>query len=216
MYGAMRERAPASTQITGISAAILITALLGYALANGLHLDITRMVEKTITFTPLIEEKIQPEPRKDILLDGSADERLPIPTLLPPTDKFEVEPDRIIGRTDTSPVVGSGTESGTGNATVPAPVRTRPSLLTRDPPPYPAAAKRRQAEGDTSLEVCVSAAGRVTSASLAGSSGHSDLDDAALKWIRNGRFTPGELDGVAQSVCGHNVIYEWNLEIIRK
>lgn len=216
MYGAMRERAPASTQITGAAAAILMTALLAYGLANGLHLDIARMVEKTITFTPLEEKKVEPEPRKDIAFDASADARLPIPTLLPPTTVFEVQPDSITGSTDTGPVAGTGKDTGIGNATVPAPVRTRPFLLTREPPPYPAAAIRRQSQGITSLEVCVSAAGRVTSARIAGSSGHADLDNAALKWMRDGRFTPGKLDGVAQSVCGHNVDYEWNLKTIRK
>ncbi len=62
------------------------------------------MVEKVTTFTPLEEKKVETEPRKDIALDASADVRLPIPTLLPPTTVFEAEPDSITGSTDTGPV----------------------------------------------------------------------------------------------------------------
>ena len=56
----------------------------------------------------------------------------------------------------------------------------------------------------------------VTSATIISGSGHAVLDNAALKWVRSARFTPGKLDGVPQLVCGHNVIYEWNLEDARK
>ena len=75
---------------------------------------------------------------------------------------------------------------------------------------------RANEQGVSTLDVCVDARGRVSSATLAASSGHTTLDSAALKWVRSARFTPGKLDGVAQSVCGHTVVYEWNLEDARK
>ncbi|HOY78630.1 MAG TPA: energy transducer TonB, partial [Hyphomonadaceae bacterium] len=111
------------------------------------------------------------------------------------------------------PVERTGPATGTGASVVPslAPVRSRPVLLKQSPPDYPASAIRANEQGNSAISVCVDARGRVSSASLANSSGSTTLDNAALKWVRNARFTPGKLDGVAQSVCGHTVVYEWNL-----
>jgi TonB family protein len=40
------------------------------------------------------------------------------------------------------------------------------------------------------LDVCIAANGRVTSGSIASSSGYPRLDDAALKWLKDQRFAP--------------------------
>jgi protein TonB len=50
-------------------------------------------------------------------------------------------------------------------------------------PPYPAFAKAKGLTGTVSLSVRVSAAGDVTSASVAGSSGSSELDSYAASWV---------------------------------
>jgi TonB family protein len=215
MYGAVRERARTSTQITGLSVAILTTALVGYALANGFVVNIARIIDTTITFTPLVEKVVPDEPdkREANTLDTSID-RLVIPTPLPPTDTFEVDKEVIIGTTETGP--RPGPVASAGNAVIPKPARIRPVLIKDDPPPYPPSEIRKKNEGDTALEVCIAANGRVTSASISASSGHPVLDTAALKWVRDARFTPGKLDGVAQAVCGHGVTYEWNLADVRK
>ncbi len=84
-----------------------------------------------------------------------------------------------------------------------------------DKPPYPAAAIRAREEGTTGLSLCIDASGHVSSASVAKSSGHSRLDDAALAWVRGARFAPATLDGAAQAVCGHTVQYVWNLKTVR-
>jgi protein TonB len=93
----------------------------------------------------------------------------------------------------------------------PAIPSTTPKLIAGDKPDYPSAAKRAGEHGTTHLRVCVNSGGRVTNVSVAGSSGSSRLDDAALKWIRGERFRPGTVNGVAQDVCGYSVYYEWNL-----
>ncbi|MEQ1783970.1 MAG: TonB family protein, partial [Hyphomonadaceae bacterium] len=73
----------------------------------------------------------------------------------------------------------------------PAPVsQIRPKLISGDKPEYPSAARRAGEQGTTHLKVCVSSGGRVTSVSIAGSSGSPRLDDAAAKWLRGERFTP--------------------------
>lgn len=89
--------------------------------------------------------------------------------------------------------------------------RTAPKLRAGDKPAYPSASLRANEQGTTGLDVCVNAQGRVTSVSVVKSSGFARLDDAAAKWLRGERFTPGTVGGVAQSVCGHSVTYEWNL-----
>lgn len=97
-------------------------------------------------------------------------------------------------------------------AAPPAPVsQTTPKLIAGDKPDYPSASRRAGEQGTTKLQVCVNSGGRVTSVSVAGSSGFARLDDAAAKWIRGERFAPGKINGVAQDVCGYNVYYEWTL-----
>lgn len=211
MYGAMRERAPNSTRIAGVSVALLMTAAVGYALATGFIGGVAKFIESPLTFTPLAEDRVPVEqPKSDLPMSTDP---LPIPPTKIPDDVFvpddtsgiKTPPVDIRGLVDAGPVGG-----GTG-ATA-SPVRTRPALITRAPPPYPAADVRKQNEGITGLKVCVNASGRVTSANVGSSSGHTTLDNAALKWVRDARFTPAKSDGVAQSVCGHDVFYEWKLE----
>jgi protein TonB len=79
-------------------------------------------------------------------------------------------------------------------------------------PNYPPGDIRANHQGTSSLEVCLDTAGRVTSANLASSSGYASLDQAALKWVRDRKFTPAKLDGRPQPICGHPVVYEWRLD----
>lgn len=211
MYGAMREHAPNSTRMAGLGAALLMTAAVGYALANGFIGNVAKMIDTSLTFTPIVEEKtVVVEKKQEFDVDVEAPvTRIPISV---PRDTFDTDDEGIIvppaetrGRVEAGPV-GGGTER------LASPVRTRPALLTRNPPPYPASDVRRQNTGTTGLKVCLDASGRVTSANIASTSGHETLDSAALKWVRNARFTPAKSNGVAEAVCGHDVIYEWKLE----
>ncbi len=216
MYGAMREHAPNSTRMAGLGAALLMTAAVGYALANGFIGHVAKFIETPLTFTPLAEEKTVVEERKpDFATDGAAPDK-PIELAIP-KDIFIAEEGEEAIRTapgDERGLIDVGPVSG-GTDRMASPVRTRPALITRTPPPYPAADIRKQNEGVTGLKVCVDASGRVTAANIASTSGHETLDNAALKWVRATRFTPAKSDGVAQSVCGHDVIYEWKLENAR-
>ena len=90
-----------------------------------------------------------------------------------------------------------------------------PKLRPGQKPDYPALAIRAQEQGTTQLEVCVTDKGRVQSVTVAATSGSPRLDEAAAKWIRNEKFSPGSLGGVAQPMCGHKVAYQWNLKDAR-
>lgn len=63
------------------------------------------------------------------------------------------------------------------------------------PPVYPLAARRQGIEGRVILDVAVDAEGRAIEVTVATSSGSRLLDEAALKAVRNWRFTPASLGG---------------------
>jgi len=211
MYGALRKRAYTSSQIAGLSAAVLVTTLAGYALANGFATDLTRIIERPITFTPMIEDHLpdQPEQRD---LPVSDTPPLPIPEPLGPSGVFTIKDVDFITPRPLAP------SPAADPIAKPAPksVRTRPVLLPQAAPPYPSTAIRHNEQGLSKLEICVDTRGRVSAASIAASSGSEVLDNAALKWVRSARFSPGKLDGAPQSVCGHTIVYEWKLEDARR
>lgn len=64
-------------------------------------------------------------------------------------------------------------------------------------PEYPALARRRQQEGTVILEVLVTSEGTVGSLTVHQSSGHSLLDEAALKGVKGWRFEPGRRGATA-------------------
>ena len=66
------------------------------------------------------------------------------------------------------------------------------------PPQYPAIAVRRGWHGRVLVRALVDAAGRPTRVELAESSGHGDLDDAALAAVRGWRFKPATRGGTPE------------------
>lgn len=62
-------------------------------------------------------------------------------------------------------------------------------------PSYPMQARRRGLQGTVMLKVLVDAGGSVADVRLAGSSGHSILDRAAMNAVRSWSFTPGMSGG---------------------
>jgi protein TonB len=68
-------------------------------------------------------------------------------------------------------------------------------VLNWSEPPYPATARQQGIEGTVVLRVTVDARGRLGSASVAKSSGHSALDDTAATHVRSLRFSPALKDG---------------------
>ncbi|MGB7406020.1 MAG: TonB family protein [Pacificimonas sp.] len=73
-----------------------------------------------------------------------------------------------------------------------------PRFMARFQPPYPSASRRLEEQGTVLVDVQIDADGRVTSASIATSSGYRRLDEAALRQAeRRWRFVPAMRDGVA-------------------
>ena len=85
-------------------------------------------------------------------------------------------------------------------------VRVAPKLDLRRSPStdefYPASARRAEIQGVTTVRICVGPDGRVSGdPSVSNSSGTASLDEAAVKWARRARFTPGTEDGTAAEMC---------------
>ena len=64
------------------------------------------------------------------------------------------------------------------------------------PPTYPAAAKRKNQQGQVLLEVRLDAAGRQQGLQIVKSSGISSLDQAALTAVKNWQFIPETVNGL--------------------
>ena len=153
----------------------------------------------------------EPPPVEKVLADDfstTVDAPKPPPPTLPDKE-FTAEKKSVIA---VDPVQPPPVDPGAKVAPPPRDVvRGLPRMLVKDKPEYPPIAIRKHLEGVTGLDVCVDPKGRVTSVSLASSSGHDVLDQAALKWVHGMRFAPGVVDGQATAMCGARVLYEWKI-----
>ena len=80
-------------------------------------------------------------------------------------------------------------------ATVPVSVKASPLYAKNPKPEYPSLARRRNWQGTVILSVSVSAKGWVNSATIETSSGHTLLDNSALKTVASWQFLPGTESG---------------------
>ncbi|HEV7693446.1 MAG TPA: energy transducer TonB, partial [Hyphomonadaceae bacterium] len=194
--------------MTGVSAMVLGLMLAGYAFANGLGAGIVEALAPPMVVVTL-QDDVRPPPERHETETLSTTVVAPEPP--PPTI-----PDQNFTAEKKSPIEGDATkppvDPGAGVTPPPRSVtRALPKLAAKDKPEYPPSAIRGHKEGTTGLDVCVDARGRATSVSLASSSGHEILDQAAIKWVRTTRFAPGTLDGQAAAMCGARVFYEWKI-----
>ena len=72
-----------------------------------------------------------------------------------------------------------------------------PYALNRIVPTYPRAARRRGHEGCVEVEIVVTEDGSVTEEHVVASSGHAELDKAAMEAVRTARFAPATETGLA-------------------
>lgn len=197
----------------GIVSAAVLTLGAGWVFSEGIRQDIFPTLEKR-TELVMIEQKEEPLPLPVKKEEPPPEVKVEVPELVAPPDPPIIPEDPVI----TAP---PAPEAPVAPPPEPGPVstagsdRVAPKLQASAKPAYPAASIRAAEQGTTHLEVCVTDKGRVQSVSVVESSGYPRLDDAAAKWLRNERFTPGKVGGVPQPVCGHDVFYQWDLEDAR-
>ncbi len=75
--------------------------------------------------------------------------------------------------------------------------------LVQPNPAYPTRSRRAGEQGTATIRVLVDVTGRPAQVSLASSSGHADLDQAALSAVRAAQFRPYVEGGLAQAVWVH-------------
>ena len=80
-----------------------------------------------------------------------------------------------------------------------AKVVSDPVALNRIVPVYPRTARRKGHEGSVTVEISVAEDGAVADAEIVETSGHAELDEAALGAARTARFAPATVDGVSVS-----------------
>lgn len=98
------------------------------------------------------------------------------------------------------PTVTQGAEIAVAPPDIPDVARGAPEtsvarVLRSEEPPYPAAARRLGEQGVVVVRVRVGADGHAEQVELAGSSGSSRLDEAALRSVRGWLFTPAASAG---------------------
>ncbi|MEM7518001.1 MAG: energy transducer TonB, partial [Planctomycetota bacterium] len=103
-------------------------------------------------------------------------------------------------------------ESDSPPAETPGELDVLPTILSAPAPSYPKRAIRLGQEGAVTCRILVDATGIVKSVSVAESSGHRLLDEAAIAAVQTWSFAPGRLAGLpAERELRHIVRFELTL-----
>lgn len=184
----------------GVSLSVhaLLAAVLVVALGDGRTADDADTVVSLdlssveLSFSEQEDEQaaaaFQPEP--------SAAELRPAPPAEPPRPEPPSEDDAAVPQPERAklepppaeerPQVDRPPDAAPRQARVDAPPRPRRAIR----PDYPRGARRRGEQGDVLVEMRVDADGRVTDARVVATSGHAELDEAALRAVRAATFVP--------------------------
>ena len=198
--------------------AVLHLVAAGIALKHSTIL-ITRSEPTVIVDVPPLEHQ-DPEPQRS--KEFEVQEKAAPVIAPPPPDGIKIEvlehaittspPETAHGHSE--PGGGGG---GTGGGSVEA-VRHEPVNVAAvidaancAKPTYPAGALRNGDEGTVTLAFLIGKDGHVASAKIERTSGHRDLDRAALQGLSLCAFKPGTVDGVAQESWAR-MQYAWRLD----
>lgn len=95
--------------------------------------------------------------------------------------------------------------------TAPA-TKTNPSFPSNTPTPaYPKASRKAKEAGVVKAMVCIDPTGNVTKADIAQSSGHPNLDNVVLQWLRTVKLNPATENGQSVNVCDYPFSYEFQV-----
>ena len=201
---------PAATRIVGASATVLLVALLMLALTTA-SIGIQAERESPVQFVMLDDPN--PEPETEIAAPELPKIDITADLVQPMLPQFEFAKEPPAAAPDPAPA-----PSENANAGEPAPSKgeTRTSIIlpVKMPAPVPKGppeVRLAGRSGVTIMKLCVTEDGKVRDAVVAGSSGRSELDLTAINWLRDSRFEPGRIDGVATRMCG-KFQFNWRLK----
>jgi protein TonB len=228
---AEQQRNP-SRHLVGFGVVVALHLLLAWALVSGLAQRMVEVIKAPIE-TKIIEEQKPPPPPPPENLPPPPKFAPPPPSFIPPPEvQVQAPPTPAPTITTTqerpppAPVTVSPAPPPAPVAPPPAPVapprvaaraavaNARECAPTADD--YPAAAKRAEATGTTSIRFTVGADGKLVSAEVVKSAGpsreHKLLDRVAVAKLSECRFTPG-VDENGKAVGGtFPVDYVWRLD----
>ena len=210
--GGYEQETDPKKRLVGVGIAILLHAVLIYGFTSGLATDLVAKVQKTVSVAIVPEAPPPPPPPEPVEIEADTrpkqQQRAPTKAFVP---KAEVQ------NTKQSPDAISGVTSNVEEATAAVehagpvvpdappvqkaePVKTIARLMKGCRlPQYPKRSEEKGEEGTVVFRFLVGTDGRVTSAQLVKSSGFDRLDSAAKDAFMQCRFTPGTVDGVAQT-----------------
>ena len=177
-------------------AVILLHIVAGYAFYSGLAMRLAQHIIAPVEIAQIDKPKDvdKPPPPPPKLEE--------IKPYVPPPEFVDIatpssEPTTAITAVTTAPVAAAPV------AAAPPPVQHAQTSIKMDPKHplkigeeyYPDASKRANEEGRCTVQVTVSADGRITNESIQTSSGFPRLDDACLKGVHGQRVLPATEDG---------------------
>jgi protein TonB len=170
----------------GIIAGVgVLHAVAIWALISGMAGAITKFVppDLIVSVTPTAEPQPAPPPPKPVLVQP-----------VQPTDATIPPPDIDIA-TNTAPPI----TVAPSNPAIPPAADSGPASVTttHTTPPYPSQARNASHQGQVLLNITVGPQGDVVNATVAQSSGFSELDQAAVTWvIGHWKYKPATQGGV--------------------
>lgn len=168
-------------------------------------------VKKIKELAPATKEPLQEMPTKDeppMIKDTTRTEEAP-------NNQKRTEEERVNYKSEKKEIANaepkeitekpSSCKDSYENANIPAEVErakviSAPKAIGRIEPVYPRSARRRGREGIVTIEAAVEETGQVGDVAVVATSGHGDLDSAAIKAVRKAKFVPANDNG--QSVAG--------------
>lgn len=167
-------------------------------------------VKKIKELAPATKEPLQEMPTKDeppMIEDTTRTEEAP-------NNQKRTEEERVNNKSEKKEIANaepkeitekpSPCKDSCENANIPAEVErakviSAPKAIGRIEPVYPRSARRRGREGIVTIEAAVEETGQVGDVAVVATSGHDDLDSAAIKAVRKAKFVPANDNG--QSVA---------------
>lgn len=218
------EQESSSKRLTGITVVVAIHALVGFMVVSGMGKTLVEKIRNPVE-TKIIEE-VKPPPPQDLPPPPPPPEiKSPPPPFIPPPEvvvQTPVQQNVVSNATNVAPPKASDVRpqppappAPEGKPQPPAPPARTPAVLNVaacPKPEYPRNSARNEEEGEVTIAFLVGTDGRVKEAKVEKSSGHRELDKAAVAQLSAcDKFKVGTENGKPVESWAR-VAYTWKLE----